>query len=192
MSKKPKQSRHRVPPDYVRPADPIDERYQAEIDRSVSRLTKRYEAAERRLKQLEVKAERAEENAKNLAAAKAASEAVAANRIENERLLTERIATIKAAAKTARVEAARVRLQKQHDSVVVERNRISQQRKLEAKAARDREEQIRRSRISLAGLQESIEERRRELREIERLMMPSSYGNRDSRARSARHETGAA
>lgn len=133
MSKKPKQSRHRVPPDYVRPADPIDERYQAEIDRSVSRLTKRYEAAERRLKQLEVKAERAEENAKNLAAAKAASEAVAANRIENERLLTERIATIKAAAKTARVEAARVRLQKQHDSVVAERNRISQQRKLEAK-----------------------------------------------------------
>lgn len=65
MSKKPKTSRHRVPTEYVRPADPIDDRYQAEIDRSVSRLTKKYEAARKRLEAAEARAEKLEK-AKNL------------------------------------------------------------------------------------------------------------------------------
>lgn len=190
MSKKPKQSRHRVPTDYVRPADPIDEQYQAEIDRSITRLTKRYAAAEKHLAALEKRAERARIHAEQLADTQARQQIVAANRVENERLLSERIATIKEAAKNQRVEAARAKLLAQHDATVRERNRVTEERKAQAKAARLREEQIRKSRRTFTDLQVEIEERRRELREIERLMMPGSYNNRDSKKGSARHETG--
>jgi hypothetical protein len=40
-------------------------------------------------------------------------------------------------------------------------------------------------------LQALVEDRRRELREIERLMMPTDYTGRDSRRRLVRHETAA-
>lgn len=39
-------------------------------------------------------------------------------------------------------------------------------------------------------LLELVEQRRRELRQIELLMMPATYNGRDSRRRGARHETG--
>lgn len=58
MSKKPKQSRHRVPVDYVRPPEPVSERYQAEIDSSVSRLTRKYERAQKRLAATEARRDR--------------------------------------------------------------------------------------------------------------------------------------
>jgi chromosome segregation ATPase len=58
MSKKPARSRHRIPTLAVRPSDPVDDRYQAEIDASVGRLTRRYEAAQKRLQAAEAKAER--------------------------------------------------------------------------------------------------------------------------------------
>ncbi|MFC9769130.1 hypothetical protein [Rhodococcus jostii] len=48
--------------------------------------------------------------------------------------------------------------------------------------ARERERQL---------LESEILERRRELREIEKLMMPDAYAGRDGRIRKARHETGA-
>lgn len=190
MSKKPRRSRHRHPTDYVRPADPIDDRYQAEIDRSISRLTKQYEAAEKHLAALEKRAGRARLHAEQLESAQARHESIAANRIENERLLSERIATIKEAAKNQRVAAAKAKLQAQHDATVRERARITAERKAQAKAARAREEQIRKSHRAIVDLQGEIEERRRELREIERLMMPATYGGRDSRLRKVRHETG--
>ncbi|MFC9765691.1 hypothetical protein [Rhodococcus jostii] len=47
--------------------------------------------------------------------------------------------------------------------------------------ARERERQL---------LESEILERRRELREIEKLMMPDTYAGRDGRIRKARHETG--
>ncbi|WP_157663001.1 hypothetical protein [Prescottella equi] len=191
MSKKPKQSRHRVPPEYVRPADPVDERYQAEIDRSVNRLTKQYEAAARHLAALERRAERARQTAEAQSTAKARAEEIATNRAEAERLLTQRIEEIKEAAKRARVDGARRELDRRRAEVETERRRATEERKAQLRQARERETRLRASRASLAGLELQIEERRRELREIERLMMPSHYGNRDSRSRGARHETGA-
>jgi tRNA(Glu) U13 pseudouridine synthase TruD len=56
VSKKPARSRHRIPTLSVRPSDPVDERYQAEVDASVSRLTRRYEAAHKRLEKAVVRA----------------------------------------------------------------------------------------------------------------------------------------
>lgn len=58
MSKHPKASRHRIPTLVVRPSDPIDERYQAEIDHSVNKLTRKYESARKRLEVAEKRAEK--------------------------------------------------------------------------------------------------------------------------------------
>lgn len=60
MSKKPKKSRHRIPPEaLVIRSDPIDERYQAEIDVSITRLERRYRRAQKALEAAERRAERA-------------------------------------------------------------------------------------------------------------------------------------
>lgn len=46
MSKKPKHSRHRIPPQaFAMRSDPIDDRYQVEVDYSTSRLQRRYDRA---------------------------------------------------------------------------------------------------------------------------------------------------
>lgn len=58
MPKHPKVSRHRIPMLGVRPSDPIDERYQAEIDHSISKLTRQYESARKRLEAAEKRAEK--------------------------------------------------------------------------------------------------------------------------------------
>lgn len=58
MSKKKRQSRHRVPPNYVRPSDSISDRYQTEVERDTIRLQKRFEAAQKRLATARAKAER--------------------------------------------------------------------------------------------------------------------------------------
>ena len=66
MSKKPKQSRHRVPVLAVAEAV-IDDDYQTEIDQSQSRLEARDRKAEKALAAAEVKAERSRIHAENLA-----------------------------------------------------------------------------------------------------------------------------
>lgn len=58
MSKHPKVSRHRVPTLGVRPPDPVEDRYQAEVDHAVSKLTRRYESTRKRLEADERRAER--------------------------------------------------------------------------------------------------------------------------------------
>lgn len=119
MSKKPLRSRHRIPTLTVVTSDPIDERYQQEIDRSTARLEKAYRKAQSALEAAQRRAAKARE---------------ALERQRHNRSL-----------------------KREHDRLV-----------------------------SL------VEERMRELREIERLMMPDTYLTRDSRSRrnAARHETG--
>ncbi|MFC9764632.1 hypothetical protein [Rhodococcus jostii] len=71
------------------------------------------------------------------------------------------------AAKAARTAAAQEQAQCRNKKVTL---------------ARERERQL---------LESEILERRRELREIEKLMMPDTYAGRDGRIRKVRHETGA-
>lgn len=120
MSKKPKRSRHRIPDCALElRADPIDERYQWEIDQSVAHLERRYQKAQKALEAAE-------------------------RRVENVRL------AIEAAARTG----DRRRAERDYDK-----------------------------------LQLIVEERRRELREVERLMKPAVSG-RDGRRRQVRHDAG--
>lgn len=113
MSKKPTRSRHRVPTITEIRSDPIDDRYQREVDHSVAKLEQRYRRAQKALDAAERRAERAR----------------------------------------------------------------TQRRPIKA---------------SVADLERAVEDRRRELREIEALMMPAAYNNRDSRRRTAQHHTGSA
>jgi hypothetical protein len=121
MAKKPHKSRHRIPTCALEPrSDPIDERYQAEIDASMAHLERRYRRGQKALEAAERRAQRA---ARELEAA------------------------IGAAARRAR--------QRRYDTLLL-----------------------------------IVEDRRRELREIELLMYPDGYG-RDSRRRHVRQEAGA-
>ena len=190
MSKKPKQSRHRVPVLAVAEAI-IDDDYQTEIDQSQSRLEARYRKAEKALAAAEVKAERSRIHAENLARKQADAAAIAANRLENELRLTENIERIKEAAKNSRVAEARAELERKHQEAVAKRNAETAARKEEAKNAREREELIRRSRSAIRTLEDEVFERRRELNEIKLLMMPGHYAGRNHRGTStARHTAG--
>lgn len=61
MSKRPRKSRHRIPSQAFAYKEPvISERYQAEIDRSVSSLTRKYRRAEEALEKALLKKERLE------------------------------------------------------------------------------------------------------------------------------------
>ena len=121
MSKKPRRSRHRIPACALVPrSDPIDERYQAEIDASMARLQQRYRKAQKALAAAERRAEQA--------------------RCELE------CAVRQSAAKRARQRYDRLLL--------------------------------------------IVEDRRRELRAIELLMMPAAYNSRDSKLRHIRLESG--
>jgi hypothetical protein len=121
MPKKPKHSRHRIPDCALQPkSDPIDDRYQAEIDASVGRLEARYRRAEKALAAAERRAE-----------------------------------TARAELEAAAASSARAARQRRYDRLLL-----------------------------------IVEDRRRELREIERLMAADGYG-RDSRRRHIRQESGA-
>ena len=60
--KKPRKSRHRIPSAHIgfKSAEDIDPAYQAEVDRSVAALEKRYAAARRRLENAKEKANQPE------------------------------------------------------------------------------------------------------------------------------------
>src|SRR6516225_5204812 len=150
MSKKPKQSRHRIPACALGlKSDPIDERYQMEVDMSTHRLERAYAKAQKALAAAEARAERARQ---------AMLDAEARRRLREADLLAEQ---------------ARQQQTAQHAREDLER----------VKEARRRSQEY--DRLLLL-----VEDRRRELREIEKLMMPEGYG-RDSRLRVARHESGA-
>lgn len=189
MSKKPKQSRHRVPVLAVVEAV-IDDVYQAEIDQSQSRLEARYRKAEKALAAAEIKAERTRVQAESLARKQAEAAAIAANRLENERRLNANIERIKEAAKNSRVAEARAELERKHQEAVFKRNAETASRKLEAKQARDREQLIRRSRSAIRTLEDEVFERRRELHQIKLLMMPGSYAGSNHRGHTIRHTAG--
>jgi len=192
MSKKPKQSRHRIPILELK-ADPINEQYQAEIEQSVARLEARYRKAEKALEAAEVKADRARVHAENLARKQAEAEAIAVNRLENERRLSENIDRIKDAAKNARVAEARAELERQQREVTEKRNTETARRREDAKAARDRQELIAKSRIAIRSFESEVAERRRELREIELLMRPGNHASASHRGTgSVRHTHGGA
>jgi membrane protein involved in colicin uptake len=185
-TKKPRQSRHRVPP-LTMVSDGVDDDYQAEVDASVARLEARYRKAEKALAAAEDKAERKRLVAEALAEKHRQAEAAAAHRAEEESRLTEYIERIKEAAKNSRVAEARAELERKHREAVERRNAQTAQRKTEAKAVRDFEKQIAAARASSVSLQGAVVERRRELREIELLMMPGNYSGRDHRKRAGQH-----
>lgn len=58
MSKKPSRSRHRIPPTRTIQADPVDARYQREVDRDTARAEQRYRAALDAVERARAKAER--------------------------------------------------------------------------------------------------------------------------------------
>ncbi|SHU20739.1 Uncharacterised protein [Mycobacteroides abscessus subsp. abscessus] len=188
MSKKPKRSRHRIPTLTIT-SDPITPEYQAEVDASMERLRRRYEKAQKALADAEARAERAAVHAENLARKQAEAERVAANRLAEEQRLTEYIERIKQAAKESRVAAARDELERQRDDAMRRRAEAITRRQVEAKQNREREVLLAQSRSNHASLTELSAERRRELREIELLMMPGNYAGRNHRGRSAQHFT---
>lgn len=192
MSKKPRQSRHRVPTLALTPVE-ITPEYQAEVDASMEKLRKRYERAEKALVQVEAKAARAAEHAANLARKQAEVEAIAANRLAEEQRLNEYIDRIKRAARDARVAEARAELERKRDAAIVRRNAETARRKEELKAAREHALLVAQSRLRHESLEELADDRRRELREIERLMMPGNYVGREHRGRgAAKHRSGGA
>jgi hypothetical protein len=88
MSKKPKRSRHRIPACALQPkSDPVDERYQAEIDASITKLEARYRKAEKALAAAERRAEAA--RAELAAAAATASRAARQRRYDQLLLIVE-------------------------------------------------------------------------------------------------------
>jgi hypothetical protein len=188
---KARASRHRVPLLQMK-SDPITPEYQAEVDQSMARLEARYLRAEKALAAAELKAERARIHAENLARKQAEADAVAANRLENERQLSTFIEQIREAAKNSRLTSARAKLERQHSEAVAKRNVETARRKAEAKATRERRELIAKSRNAIQTLESETAERRRELREIQRLMMPGNYAGRVHRGTAARHTHGGA
>jgi hypothetical protein len=188
MSKKPKVSRHRVPA-LAMTSDLVDADYQSEVDSSIDKLERRYQKAQKALEAAEAKAERARIHAQQLAEKQRDAELVAANRLANESQLSEYIDRIKIAAKESRVAEAREQLERKHRDAVARRNAETVKRKTEAKALREREHLIRQSKSTYAALERAVAERRREVREIELLMMPGNYAGRDHRKRGAQHYT---
>lgn len=189
MSKKPKQSRHRVPT-IAMTSDEITDDYQAEVDASMERLRRRYDKAQKALLAAEAKAERARIHAEELAAKQAESERIAKHREAEECRLSDRIAQIKQAAQKSRVAAAKAQLEQQRLAAVVERNRQTELRKAEQKAIRDRNTQIALHRNRFRSLESDVHERRREVREIELLMMPGNYAGRSHRGGGPMHNAG--
>lgn len=189
MSKKPRRSRHRVPILEMR-SDPITPEYQAEIDQSVARLERRYRKAEAALQAAERRAEHRRRHIETLAIKQAEAQRIAEHRASEESRLSEYIERIKQAAINSRLASARAEQERKRAEVTAKRDAVTALRKQEAKAAREREQEIARSRSQLELLDAEVGERRRELREIERLMMPGNYAGRSHRAVTARHTHG--
>lgn len=191
MSKHPKRSRHRIPDCALQlRSDPIDERYQTEVDMSVNRLEARYRKAAKALAAAEAKAERVRQQIDRLADQQAEAARIAAHRAQEQARLLEYIENIRVAAQQSRVATTRAELDRKHREAIAKRNAATAQRKAEAKAVRRREQQITLARRQHAQLECLVEDRRRELHEIELLMQPEGYG-RDARRRHIRQEAGA-
>lgn len=189
MSKHPKRSRHRVPPLVGLVSDPIDERYQVEVDVSTARLEQRYRRAEKALRAAEAKAERVRVQIERLAEQQAEATRIAVHRAQEQSRLLEHIEAIKTAARQSRVTGARAELERKQREAVARRDAATRARKAEAKAAREREAQIVLARRQHAVLEVAVTDRRAELREIQMLMQPEGYG-RDTRRRHVRQESG--
>ena len=192
MSKKPLQSRHRIPDAALElRADPITDRYQAEVDASVARLERAYRKAQAALEAAERRADKAKSRAEALATKQAEAAAIAEHRAAEESRLSEYIARIKEAAQASRVAAARDEQVRRKQEATDKRNAITALRKQEAKANREREQQLAHTRRELVGLQNIVEERRRELRVIEQLMRPGNYAGGNHRGNgTVRHTHG--
>lgn len=191
MSKSPKKSRHRIPPvTFASYKEPLGERYQAEVDASMDKLARQYAKAERALTQIEAKAERARQHQERLESARTRSLEVAANRQRSEQLLSENLTRIKEAAKNARVKEQREKLEAQRADAHRRKLAFEEARRQDQRESRQREIDLKRARAQTLSLADQVEERRRELRAIERLMMPESYNNRDSHRSHVRHQTG--
>jgi membrane protein involved in colicin uptake len=194
MSKKPKQSRHRVPSsvlDAALKADEIDDRYQVEIDSSIAKLQRQYVKAQKAHAAAVARQERIRLQAEALAEKKAAQERIASHRADEEAKLTDRMAVIKEAAKNSRIAAIRAGQERQYAEFIARRNAQTEQRKAALKAARDHERQLIAARNALRTAEATTAERHRELKEIELLMMPGNYAGRSHRDTSARHWAGA-
>lgn len=192
MSKRPRQSRHRIPDCALTPkSEPIDDHYQAEIDASIEHLERRYRKAQKALEAAEAKAERSRQHAERLAQQQVEADRIAVHRAAEEQRANEYVARIKDAAKNARIASAKAELDRQHQAAIIRRNLATAQRKADAKQRLEREQLIRSARNRVVAMEAEVHERRREFREIERLMMPGNYAGRNHRGTgTARHNSG--
>ena len=190
VSKKPKASRHRIPFREMT-SDPVTPEYQAEVDQSMADLERRYAKAEKALQRAEQKRQRIESREREAARARAEAEQVAENRAAEESLLAQRIGEIKEAAKRARVSEARRDLERQRDDFERRRAEFERQRKLQLRRAREEQERQAAASAQLRSITDVINDHHRELREIEKLMMPGNYaGGAHRGTRSIRHQAG--
>jgi hypothetical protein len=190
MSKKPKRSRHRIPLCALEPrSEPVTPEYQAEVDASMDRLERRYRKAQKALEAAEARAERARVHAAELERKQQEQERVATNRAAEEQRANEYIERIKDAAKNARVAEARARLEAKHRSAVAQRDAATAQRKADGQERVQRAQAILAARTKFSSLEIEVAQRRRELHEIELLMMPGNYAGRDHRGRGAPKHT---
>lgn len=173
-------------------SDEVTPEYQAEVDASMERLQRRYAKAQRALEAAEAKAERARLHAEELAAKQAEAERIAQHQADEESRLAEYIVRIKDAAQKSRVAEARAELERKHCEAIAQRNAATARRQAEIKNARQQCLLAAKRRVDLIRFESDASERRRELREIENLMMPGNYVGRENRGRStAKHTTGA-
>lgn len=189
MSKRPKRSRHRIPAIAFAPKDSehVDERYQAEVDAAMSRLERMYRNAQKALEAAERRAERTRTHADNLARKQVEAARVAEQRAAEESRLSGYLMRIRDAARHTAGESG---TEREYADTVAKRNAVTALRKAEARDDRERDRTLSQLCAESAELVELVEERRRELREIELLMMPASYAGREHRAFSARHTAG--
>lgn len=191
MSRRQKRTRHRIPAVALElKSDPIDERYWAEVEASTSRLERQYRKATKALAAAEAKAERKRLHIERLVEQQREAARIAERRAAEEQRLLEYIQRIKIAAQESRINAARAEIERQRSDAIARQKAQAAARKTAARVVREREQLIIQQRREQDALLLTVENRRRELHEIERLMQAEGYG-RDSKRRLARHESGA-
>ena len=146
-----------------------------------------YRNAQKALEAAEHRAERTRAHADNLARKHAEAARVAEQRAAEESRLSRYLVRIRDAARHAAGESG---AEREYADAVAKRNAVTALRKAEVRDARELDRALSKLCAESAELVVLVEERRRELREIELLMMPASYAGRERRAFKARHTAG--
>jgi len=178
MSKKPKQTRHRIPTEALElRSDPITERYQVEVDSSVNRLEKRWHSARKALEHAERKAEHKREKLEELEAAAARTHnytIAGKNGRENGKENGKGVDTSDSG-DIPDPHNSRHDLENRHRDTQAKCPAQTRGAKAQKVSRRQSDREVRETRAAYVTLQAIVGERRRELREIEALMLPDQY-----------------